>query len=114
MALRVLGRVKDQSEHGRWQLRSPNRPRLGQRRFRRVRNLPQCILHYLSPSGQERVETRIRLPQFTLGIQRRDLCVGQSLASRVGQKPLGATGKMHEMKSDRGGISGAPPQLFGA
>src|SRR5689334_1713268 len=101
MSLCVFGRMKEQSEHGRWQPMTSDLACLVQGAQWRAPNLVERT-----------IDRRLRVPHECVGglrllmlLRRKKLVLrdGQRLAERVCRQPIETPGQMLEMKPDGGG-----------
>jgi hypothetical protein len=99
MALRVLRCVKEQTEHGRRELGTPDLPHVGKRGFWSSGQLPKGLLNSGTPAVQKVIEWWVRCAERFFRSQSRTLCRRESLSARVGQKPVGASRQVYKVKT---------------
>ena len=113
MALRVLGSVKEQTEHGGGQTRAADGSDLFERAQRRRPNVGERAIDGVVSGPHQGFGALWRIPVLTFCRERRALGGVQPVAARIRQQSIQASRQMPEMESDRRRAAGPRPEVFG-
>ena len=113
MPRRVLGRMEQQAEDVRRQLRSADAAEIEQLIAGRLAQLFEGAIDVALRIANEIGKARGRIARLDFGAERRFLGVAQPLVARVSEQAIERGAEMPHVKADRRGASGPLPDVLG-
>ena len=113
MACRVLGAMKQETEHGGRQTGPAYLPLVEERGPRCRAQLLERRVDDAADVGDERGHRRRRISRLPLGPQRGALRIRQRVSSRICKEPIERAAGVADMKANRRRAAGPTPDMFG-